>query len=160
METTVEINAADVIELGNQQMCEPGHEIGAVLVGQRDGNRLQVNDVVSLGAGARPDSHQFEMDQEVADRAGKIVRDSGQQFVGIGHTHGPEVALREPSVADVRAAVNYPVCMLLKVDKDGGGRMEFFTGMERNLQARIKGLDGRVYSNKSRVPESCWKKAA
>lgn len=165
-EPTIRVRAADIIELGNEQMRNPRAEVGAVLAGEITGNIYRVRQLLSLGTGAQPDSHQFVMDRPLAVEATEQLRPTGHTFLGMAHTHGPHVDLRRPSRADQATAGQYPVCLLLKVDEDGGGRFEFFTKGRRNLAVEIIGLDGRTYrtqlgNGQSRsIPDSCWKMAA
>lgn len=160
MRPKLRIHAEEIIKLGKEQAANTDVEIGAVLTGEITDTHMHVSKLIPLGAGADPGSHSFVMDDKLAIKASELVRASGSEFIGMAHTHGPKVGLRTPSSADIQAATKYPVCMLLKVDANGGGRFEFFTSTERNCEAEIVGLDGKIYSNQSTVPDSCWKQAA
>ena len=168
MRPKLRIHAEEIIKLGKEQAANTDVEIGAVLTGEITDTHMHVSKLIPLGAGADPGSHSFVMDDnfklfKISNniiKASELVRASGSEFIGMAHTHGPKVGLRTPSSADIQAATKYPVCMLLKVDANGGGRFEFFTSTERNCEAEIVGLDGKIYSNQSTVPDSCWKQAA
>ena len=160
----VTIQAKDVIDFGNQQLRDSNHEFGGAIVGKLEGTHLKVGKIIPMGTGARPGVDEFYIDEALAAETQKKVTDSDADFFGIAHTHGPKIKNREPSAEDFVTAKKTPISMLVKVDPQGGGRFEFFTGDRRNIPFTVIGMDGRTYTNNAAndvsFPNSCWGIAA
>ena len=159
----ITVRAQDIVELGNQQMLKPNNEVGGAIVGTTEGTRLMVDRIIPMGTGSSPNSHTFDIDERLAQTTMAKVRQTGKKFHGIAHTHGPQVDLRVPSSPDRTASNNYDICLLIKVDSNGGGRFEFFDGQRRNIPFTVIGLDRKSYHSWTALnsaPDSCWKMAA
>src|SRR5579883_1415590 len=96
----VTIHARDIQALGRQQLSNHNVEFGGALVGTVLGTRLMVDQIIPMGVGANPGSHQFDIDQKLVRETSKKVEESGKTFWGYAHTHGPKVANDSPSPED------------------------------------------------------------
>jgi len=162
----ITIRAKDIIDLGTEQFYNRTAEFGGAIVGTQQGTHLAVDRIIPMGKGAKPDPDRFEIDRRLAEDTMSKVQRTGKNFFGIAHTHGPEVGDENPSEQDFVTANNYDICMLIKVDADGGGKFEFFDGQRRGIPCTIIGLDGNVYNDNGKgsddviLPAACWGIAA
>ncbi len=145
----VTVKMRDILELGDQQMRDGMHEYGAAILGTKVGTNLSIKKLLALGTGDQPNTSTFEIGAKTSREAEPKIRALGYPTFGVAHTHGPNIALDQPSLADIKAATRYQICMLLKVNYDGSGRIEFFDHRRRKIPFTLIGMDGRSYESTS-----------
>ena len=101
--------------------------VGSLIPGTQGRTRAHIRDLVPLGAGAR---NQFDVTPELANQVNSHQHQPGERTMGIAHTHLPD-HMDGPSNGDIAAMQQYSnthVALVLKVNRNGGGKLTVFDG--------------------------------